>query len=84
MREVPDDISILSNLAAVHMQLGNFPQALTHARLVLEAEPGHVKWLYRCGMTYLNLERYTEAVERFERAKHLVGHSITLPVFTQC
>lgn len=46
----PQDVQILSNLAAVHIRLENWLEALKHAQNGLDIDPQHVKCLYRHGI----------------------------------
>ena len=62
LKQRPNDIAILSNIAAVYIKLEDFSKALAHARHVLQLEPLHPKCLYRCGISSMKLAKYTEAV----------------------
>ena len=72
LEEQPHDISILSNLAAVHVQLEEYRQALQHAQAGLKLQANHVKCLYRCGVAQAQLGMFAEAVTCLEQAKQQV------------
>jgi len=68
----PKDVTIMSNLAQVHIKLGNYCHALVHAQTGLELEPTHVKCLYRCGVANRHLGNYENALLALQKAKQLV------------
>lgn len=72
LEEQPHDISILSNLAAVHVQLEDYHQALQHAQAGLDLQANHVKCLYRCGVAKAQLGMFAEAVSYLEQAQQQV------------
>lgn len=81
LQQRPDSPTLLSNLAAVHIELDDFPQALKYAQDGLKADASHIKCLYRCGVALLKLERYNDAIEHLKKAKKQVrctGASATL------
>ena len=78
LQKRPDSIVILSNLAAVHIELGDYPQALRYAQDALKIDAKHVKSLYRCGVAQMHLQQYTEAIQVLEQAKQQV--SVTCPL----
>ena len=63
----------MSNLAQVHIELGNYCHALVHAQNGLELDPTHVKCLYRCGVANRHLGNYENALHALQKAKQLVG-----------
>ena len=74
LKEHPDDVLILSNLSAVHIELKAFDQALKYAQDGLKMDPSHVKCLYRSGLANMHLEQYKTAVSDLDKAKRLVRH----------
>ena len=62
----------MSNLAQVHIKLGNYCHALVHAQNGLELDPTHVKCLYRCGVANRHLGNYENALHALQKAKRLV------------
>ena len=60
-QQQPQNIHILSNLAAVHICLENWVAALKHAQSGLDVNPEHVKCLYRHGIAATSLGQYTRA-----------------------
>lgn len=73
LRARPKDVTIMSNLAQVHIELGNYCHALVHAQNGLELDPTHVKCLYRCGVANRHLGNYENALHALQKAKQLVG-----------
>lgn len=61
----------MSNLAQVHIELGNYRRALVHAQNGLKLEPFHVKCLYRYGVANRHLGNYENAVFALQKAKQL-------------
>ena len=78
LQERPDSIVILSNLAAVHIELGEFSKALTYAQDALNMDATHVKSLYRCGVAQMNLQQHAEAIRLLNQAKQQVSLSCPL------
>ena len=74
----PQDVQVLSNLAAVHLSLENWLEALKYARNGLEINPKDIKCLYRCAVAATNLGQYTKAICDLTLAQKLV--SLMLPV----
>ncbi|CAM9130071.1 unnamed protein product [Choristocarpus tenellus] len=62
----PDDATLHSNLAAVHLGLNRNREALVDAEEAVRIDPGYAKGYFRKGQTLLALERPTEAVLAFE------------------
>lgn len=71
LRARPKDVTIMSNLAQVHIKLGNYCHALVHAQNGLELDPTHVKCLYRCGVANRHLGNYENALHALQKAKRL-------------
>ncbi|KAA6417619.1 MAG: hypothetical protein FRX49_12411 [Trebouxia sp. A1-2] len=71
LRARPKDVTIMSNLAQVHIELENYCHALVHAQHSLELEPTHVKCLYRCGVANRHLGNYENAFLALQKAKQL-------------
>ncbi|DBA68816.1 hypothetical protein WJX79_004849 [Trebouxia sp. C0005] len=71
LRAGPKDVTIMSNLAQVHIELENYCHALVHAQHSLELEPTHVKCLYRCGVANRHLGNYENAFLALQKAKQL-------------
>ena len=55
LQERPDRINILSNLATVHIELADDPQAVRYAQDAIKLDANHVKSLDRCGVAQMNL-----------------------------
>lgn len=72
LKQCPDNIVVLSNLAAVYIELKEYAQALQHAQDGLKVDGSHVKCLYRSGVAFMHLEQYTNAIERLKTAKQQV------------
>ena len=68
----PQNVQVLSNLAAVHLCLENWLEALKHAQLGLKIDPQHIKCLYRCGDAAMHLGQYTKAIHHLALAQKLV------------
>ena len=84
LEESPHDIKLISNLAAVHIELQTFPQALAYARRGLQLDSSHVKCWYRCGVASSHLGQYTEAIKCLQKALQLVRTvSATLVIHPQ-
>lgn len=75
LQQSPANVLILSNLAAVHIELKEFPQALKYAQDGLAIDASHVKCLYRCGVAHTNLEQYNDAIVCFKKARQKVSKS---------
>ena len=79
LQQRTDSIVILSNLAAVHIELGDYPDALKYAQDALKLDATHVKSLYRCGVAQMHLQEYSKAIQVLNQAKQQV--SVTCPLW---
>ena len=82
LKERQQDVTILSNLAAVHISLEKYAQALEYAQHGLKVEPNYIKCLYRCGVASTSLEQYSDAVAYLQNAMQQVsslGSTLVLP-----
>lgn len=61
----------LLNIAACHIQLGNFKEAISHCNDVLKDSPDHSKALYRRGVAKINLKDYELGLEDLKQAHSL-------------
>lgn len=68
----PQDVQILSNLAAVHLRLENWLEALKHAQIGLDIVSQHIKCLYRHGVAATNLGQHIRAICDLGLAQKLV------------
>lgn len=75
-QQAPQDVQILSNLAAVHLCLENWPEALEHARKGLSIDP--IKCLYRSGIAAQHVGQYSKSIEALTLAKKLVSSRLSI------
>jgi tetratricopeptide (TPR) repeat protein len=52
------NLILLTNIAASHYNLGNFPLAENFSSQVLKLKPKHFKALYRRALCYYELKKY--------------------------
>ena len=75
----PQDVQILSNLAAVHLRLENWREALKHAQNGLDIDAQHVKCLYRHGIAATNLGQYPRA-----SCDLMLAQKLVMPICWSC
>lgn len=66
LRERPDDLATLEQMAVVYTRIGMTDEALKTYRRVLDREPGRPAAHYGAGFLLLNRGREDEAVEHLE------------------
>ncbi|KAL3132993.1 hypothetical protein ABBQ38_006902 [Trebouxia sp. C0009 RCD-2024] len=71
----PQNVQVLSNLAAVHLCLKKWLEALKHAQVGLEIDPKHIKCLYHCADAAMHLGQYTKAIHHLTLAETLAPSS---------
>lgn len=72
LQQCPDNLVILSNLAAVCIELKEYAQAVQHAQDSLKLDGSHVKCLFCSGMALMHLEQYANAIAWLKKAKQQV------------
>lgn len=84
LERAPDSVLVLSNLAAVCIELKAYSQALKYAQDGLKIDTNHIKCLYRCGVAHMRLGQFKDAVVLFNKAKQQVPHLLLSVVSLTC
>jgi tetratricopeptide (TPR) repeat protein len=74
----PNEPACFANLAASHVQMGEFAEALNYVTEALKREPTHKTALACRGMANLGLERWKEG---FADYKHIYGGQVIIRVY---
>jgi TolB-like protein len=74
----PQDVEVLSGIAAVKRRQGRWDEALRGFEQVEQLDPRSARWALELGNTYLFLRRYAEAVQALDRGLRLNPGSLEL------
>jgi tetratricopeptide (TPR) repeat protein len=76
----PDEPAAFANMAASHVQMGEFADAFSYATEALKRDPTHKTALACRGMACLGLGRWKEG---FKDYKHIYGDQVIIRVYRQ-